>query len=68
MDRETTIKDVVKQIKDPELKPDGVKIVMFTANAVPTTMGGLGLMIIGLGTDERIYSYNTTKCIWTLQK
>lgn len=57
-----------KLIKDQSQKPEDVSIVMITSTALPTQMGSVGVMILGLGSDDKVYNYVSDKQIWLIQK
>lgn len=40
-----------------DVKPEDVRILMFASIAMPTAQGGIGPLIMGLGSDERVYQY-----------
>lgn len=46
-------------------KPDDVDIIQFAMMAVPGQMQGvMSLMVHGLGSDSKIYQYDTEKEVW----
>lgn len=47
-------------------KEDDVKIVSFMPVALPNPMGGLGLTIWGLGSDDKMYMWDSKQEAWLI--
>lgn len=47
-----------------ESKPASVKITEITSQLLPNATGGFGIMVIGLGTDQKVYTYNGNAEVW----
>lgn len=55
-----------KQPPKKVAKPDDVDIKSFQPIGAPTQMGTLNIMIIGLGTDNKMYLWDTQNVGWFL--
>jgi hypothetical protein len=49
-----------------ETKPDNVKIVSFMPSASVNSLGGMGLVVWGLGDDNRMYMWDSAKKEWLI--
>lgn len=55
-----------KKKREQEVRPEDIDIKSFIPIVVPTVAGGFTIMLWGLGTDNRMYMWESAKKVWLI--